>query len=396
MDKKIGNIIISSAFVGIIFVVFILFLFKSDGTVSDLESRKLAQKPLISWDALLNREYSKGYEEYINDQFPYRDRMLEGNAIVEKNLMLKNVVKNIYIADNGYFISPLYRPNAEAELKNFAQSVDNFSESIHIPVYFALAPNKSVVMKDQIPNYIKNYADEYTDFLLQNFKKVIPIDLRKTIKDHSISTQLYFYTDHHWKAQAAFYAYESIVEAIAKRDGRVGMPYSQKDFIFKENEKPFFGSEARRTTKVFATHADSVTIVEPKFNDKKLIVCYSRSCKQELYNKEILVNESIYANQYATYFNGDIPEGVVKNPNVPNGLKILILKDSYANAMIQFLSRNAQETRIVDLRHFKKMKVDYAQESIQEYIKKHNIDLVLFVHNINSVFTPDFVNFANK
>ncbi|MFK4998733.1 DHHW family protein [Bacillus sp. N9] len=71
----------------------------------------------------------------------------------------------------------------------------------------------------------------------------------------------------------------------------------------------------------------------------------------------------MYTNRYITYFDGDVPEGIIKNPNVKGNIKVLILKDSYANAMVQFIARSFSETRVMDLRHNKDL-------DIKDYIEK--------------------------
>lgn len=100
-------------------------------------------------------------------------------------------------------------------------------------------------------------------------------------------------------------------------------------------------------------------------------------------------------NQIKTRFITSSQFRIIRNFQNKNGLKLLILKDSYANPMFQFIANHFSETRIIDLQYFKNMKIDYSKGSVQEYVRAHDIDVVLYIYNINSIFDKAFINFNN-
>ena len=66
--------------------------------------------------------------------------------------------------------------------------------------------------------------------------------------------------------------------------------------------------------------------------------------------------------KYSVYLGGNRGVDVVKNADVTNGRKLLILKDSYANSMIPFLSTNFSEIHLIDLRYYNFNVYDYMKE----------------------------------
>ncbi|EOU2020608.1 hypothetical protein C4D31_09665, partial [Clostridium perfringens] len=58
------------------------------------------------------------------------------------------------------------------------------------------------------------------------------------------------------------------------------------------------------------------------------------------------------------------------------GKKLLIFKDSFANSMIPFLSKNFQEIHAVDLRSF--------SWKVSEYMKNTNFDEILILYNMEN------------
>jgi len=57
--------------------------------------------------------------------------------------------------------------------------------------------------------------------------------------------------------------------------------------------------------------------------------------------------------------------------------EILVIKDSYANSFIPFLTNHYNKVHVIDLRFY--------NTSITEYIKENNIENVLFLYNIQGI-----------
>lgn len=387
---KTKDLFIVVVFFGVIFFFAAAALLTDDRVSSQLEGRNLAGKPVKDPKEMVSGEYSKKYETYFSDQFPLRDRWIEGNAYIDRKLLAKDLIRGIYLNNDGYMITPINPPNSESSIKNINTKINDFSAELkkeNVKTYFALVPNKSTMMEKELPDYVESHANELTDQLLTGFSHdVNPIDFRQEMAEKlTREDNLYFYTDHHWKPKAAYYAYERVINEMSK-DFPELEPVGEDYFDWQEHPAPFYGSEARKTTEVNVEKPDTITVVKAKNESEPLTICYGGSCDKSLYDLSVLDAKDKYTNRYVTYMSGDVPEGIIKNPNVKNGLKVLILKDSYANPMIQFIARSFEETRLLDLRKHNNLDVN-------QYVLENGIDAVVFVHNINSiVVTPAFLN----
>ena len=67
-------------------------------------------------------------------------------------------------------------------------------------------------------------------------------------------------------------------------------------------------------------------------------------------------------------------------PNVANGKKLIVFKDSFANSVMQFLTLHYEEIAIVDLR--------YMNVPLSEYLDLSEYDQALFLYNVGT-FTGD-------
>lgn len=393
MKKRMADIVLVGFLLLFMFGFGIWSWVNPDEKFSTLENRNLSMRPDANLDNVKSGEYFKRFETYYNDQFSGREFFIEVNANVDKYLYQKDVIRSIYVHDDGYLINPV-NPETGLKTKEITDKVNDFASNLkkeNVDVYFALAPNKATLMEYKLPNYVIGRGNELSDTLMDNFSRdVNGIDLRSTIKPHLNEPNMYFYTDHHWKPKAAHYAYEKIINDMNKEHPEIGNPVPKEQYEWKEDPALFYGSDARKTTTSFVKYPDTLTIVKPKFKEKSYSICYRSSCGHDFYDMSYLEeDDNLYENRYRVYFSGDVGEGVITNPNSQNGEKVLILKDSYVNPMIQFVARNFSETRILDLRHYK-------QKSVYKYIKEHDIDSVLFVHNIDSLHvTPSFLDFDN-
>ena len=58
------------------------------------------------------------------------------------------------------------------------------------------------------------------------------------------------------------------------------------------------------------------------------------------------------ANKYLGYAGGDMDYAIIANPDVQNGRKLLVIKESFANAMLPFLAKSFEEVHVVDFRYY--------------------------------------------
>ena len=391
MAKKASQYIIAILFLSSLFIFGIWSLIDEDRVSSEMEGRTLEKRPDLNIDTLASGDYFSRFEDYYNDSFPLRNQWIETNSFVSHHVFGQSLFKNAYINEDGYMISPVNPNNTDKSIERINKKVNEFTANLkakQIPVYFALAPNKTTMMEHELPDYIVSNANKLSDELSKGFSETVNfLDLRSAIKPHMDEEDMYFYTDHHWKPKAAYYAYSEIIQALGEKLTNIGQPLPMSAYDWKEDTTPFYGSEARKVGKGNISKVDTITIVKKTSEENPLEISYRGKSNQPLFNEEILKKEDVYTNRYISYFSGDVPEGVIRNPNVKNGKRILILKDSYANAMVQFFPAHFEETRIVDLRHYKHM-------TVNDYIDKNDIDAVIFVHNINSILTtPQLLNF---
>ena len=80
---------------------------------------------------------------------------------------------------------------------------------------------------------------------------------------------------------------------------------------------------------------------------------------------------------YCTFMGGDAKITKVVTP-VRNGRKIMIMKDSFGNAIPGYLFYSFEEVHVIDFRYFKK--------NLKRYVADNGITDVVFANNIGHAY----------
>ncbi|MFA7550170.1 MAG: DHHW family protein, partial [Sedimentibacter sp.] len=244
MDKKnrisFLNIFI---FMSLIYIIAILnMLAPKNKTISEVENRALAQKPIFSMDNLLSGKYFRDFEDFFADHFFDREKLVKiskditslkgikrkeevflvdfdgqnvgGNEVSDEDVSEKpdntntegNTKGNLLILNDT--VMELYKFKEE-KAKMYSDMVNTVESKFgeDVKVYSLLAPIQIEFLNN---DKYKNLSDSQIDaikFVNDNFSdKIISVDAYTPIKEH-IDEYVYYRTDHHWTALGAYYAY---------------------------------------------------------------------------------------------------------------------------------------------------------------------------------------------
>ncbi|NMB08069.1 MAG: hypothetical protein GX981_06765, partial [Tissierellia bacterium] len=102
------------------------------------------------------------------------------------------------------------------------------------------------------------------------------------------------------------------------------------------------------------------------------------------YVEEMKKTNSIYCTEnlnkkdkYTVFLDGNHPYIKIKT-NFKKDRKLLIIKDSFANSFIPFLTGHFSEIHVIDPRYYK--------EDMVELIEKENIENILILYSVNTFF----------
>ena len=195
--------------------------------------------------------------------------------------------------------------------------------------------------------------------------KVKKVNIFNTLIDHN-DEYLYFRTDHHWTALAAYYGYEQFC-AVAGFD-----PVPLEDYTALEMGE-FKGSYYYNCNQSSRLTVDTVTAYDPPGNlEMKITTTEGNTFPWPVLTD---MSKSPDNSKYMTFLGGDRPLTVITNDDLPDGPNCVVIKDSFGNPFAPFLTQHYHNVYIVDYRTYSAMKLRY-------FVEYYEIDDVLFVESL--------------
>lgn len=200
------------------------------------------------------------------------------------------------------------------------------------------------------------------------------INILPTLRDHN-DEYLYFHTDHHWTARAAYYAYANFMNAKGITPKALS---SYKKSVFKR----FYGS-FYSTTELDSLMEDTCVAYHPA-SDTSMYFADSKGNKTPWRVIQDVSNWS-KSSKYNTFIGGDNAFTDITNNSISSGDNVLVIKESFGNAFVPFLVDHYKHTYVVDYRY-------YTAKKLKDFVNTYKIKDVIFINNIGATRSSSLVN----
>ena len=233
--------------------------------------------------------------------------------------------------------------------KNTAQKLNTFKEAVgeSVNVYIMPCPTQAAFYAPaKYAGSIKNHENCFNG-IRENLVGVKYVDTLAALSPHT-DEYIYLRTDFHWAALGAYYAAEELAKVA-------GTPFDNISTYVEKSANGFKGSLVNYAS-VLGNDPDTLFWYEP--TREHTVTYYSVSGFSNPITGRTLFAST---NGYTKFIYGDSYTTQIKS-NVNNGRKLLIVKDSYGNALAPFVLSSFEEVIIVDCREFKLNAVTFIQE----------------------------------
>ncbi len=339
-------------------------------------------------------DYKDALDDISVSNLSYHDQMMDVNSIKDNLLGTRVIHKDDAIvvkADSGSLISERLKVS-DTDIQSIVERISELksvAEDNGANFLYCAAPQKELY--EHGPENVVNYSkDNYLSFLFEMENKHIPyLDFSISLKNNGIpDNDIFYYTDHHWKAYSGFVATKALCEEL---ESRYGFTYN-KDYTYISHNTVetypnwFLGSRGKKVGTFFTWHgADNFDIITPNFQTSFV---ESQPIKNEerkgRFEETVLFMDNMekdyYHNiPYSTYSGGDFRLQIIKNNLNPDGEKILLIRDSFACVVAPFLALQTSELHILDMRDYEYYVGD--KLNVEEYIKEIRPDYVIVLYS---------------
>ena len=338
-------------------------LLAPDRAFSPVENRNLAQKPDFSWDRLFSGEFMKDFEAYVTDQFAGRDGWTALKAYAERALG-KRENNGVYICGDR-LIERFDEPDGRQLSSNLA-AVDRLAEQSGIEVYLMLVPSAAEIHAELLPEGAPNVGQKELLDALTARTQAVAADAYAALAAHR-DEYVFYRTDHHWTSLGACYGADALLRAM----GMEGV--TPEKWEKRTVSEEFFGTLWSSSGARYVS-PDSIDIYVPAEGIRVLSFENGEWTQKPLYDKAKLETKD----KYSMFLGGNQPLAVVKTG--AEGGRLLLLRDSYADSMVPFLTGSFSEIHLIDLRYYRM--------SISDYIRENDIGAAAVVYSLKN-FSED-------
>ena len=363
-----------AAFIAILVIVFVLNIIVKDKTYSDQENRVFQQFPSFSLDNYLAGRFESQLDNYASDQFAGRNLFIKIKSAADLSIgQLK--ANGVFKAKDSYLFEDIVYPDRKGEEADI-EALKAFKEKYKgKKMYFMLVPNAANILKEKLPAGVTTRdQNKDMDAFFTKAEKLgyKTIDVRDELNKAKDKTQVYYRTDHHWTTDGAYEAYLKAAKVMKLKSGVKYRSYVvKKDFAGTLYSKSGFTNGKNDAIKIYLPEGDKAlrSVIRYKDTKEKTTKYYvmENLDKKDAYTVFGGTNQSLFS---------------ISTPTKANR-NLLVVKDSYANCFIPFLTQDYRTITVVDPRYY--------YENIATVIKANDIDEVLFLYNANTFFSDNYM-----
>ena len=373
-QRKVQEQLVGIIFILTLFLFLIINVIVPDRKKSVQENRMLATKPKFRLSSLISGDYDEKFEAYMDDQFVGRDVWRKLKVTVDR-IGGSRLENGVYIGMNGQLLEQIEVAD-ENHLAANIKAIKSFSESqSKIPVRMMLVPDAANVLNHSLPALAK--PEDQTQMFSMVRKdlgdSVEWIDVSTELNQHK-TEKIYYKTDHHWTTLGAFYAFQAAAPSLGI-DGDLSGKY-----VSYTVSDSFNGMLASKSG-VNLGEKEQIDIYVPTEEDTDLIVDYVDEGKRStsLYDSSKLKEKD----QYTVFLGGN--SSLLDIRTVSTSTKrLLLVKDSFANSFIPFLTPYYREIVVVDPRYY--------SGTINDLMDSYRISEVLFLYSGNTFFKDNNIS----
>ena len=373
-QRKVQEQLVGIIFILILFLFLIINIIVPNKEKSVQENRMLATKPKFRLSSLISGDYDEKFEAYMDDQFVGRDMWRKLKVTVDR-ICGSRLENGVYIGRNGQLLEQIEVAD-ENHLAANIKAIKSFSESQKkIPVRMMLDPDAANVLNHSLPALAK--PEDQTQMF-----SMVRKDLGDSVEWIDVSTELnkhktekiYYKTDHHWTTLGAFYAFQAAAPSLGIEGDLSGK------YVSHAVSNSFNGMLASKSG-VNLGEKEQIDIYVPTEEDTDLIIDYVDEGKRStsLYDSSKLKEKD----QYTVFLGGN--SSLLDIRTVSTSTKrLLLVKDSFANSFIPFLTPYYREIVVVDPRYY--------SGTINDLMDSYRISEVLFLYSGNTFFKDNNIS----
>ena len=349
----------------IITTVFILMLAASaiafgrgnDGTNG--ENRALATPPPFNRNTVRSGEFMTGAEAYVNDHIAYRNELINisqqidtyrgiaspAGTIIRAGVDMGTGAQQVsdILVENG-IVTEMFKMDYQTA-DRFAAAINAYADALDgVNMYVGVIPTQ-LEFADPIYANLEDSQSAAIEYIYGQLNDDITrIDMRAALGNHT-DEYIYFRTDHHWTMLGAYYGYLALCDAAGMDAVDISDYGVHEKTDFHGYLSDFVSDKSLLDNPDVLEWYD----VDPSGKITNSMRAYEKDGSWHTYHTPIFYTER---NDYDFFLGADHPFAVYKNSELTNGKTILVISDSFINALAPWLMKTYSTVVLINPRSY--------------------------------------------
>lgn len=377
-DRWKQRITIYSFFVCIVGMV-ALFVIVPKEQISESERRRLATRPQLTVQGILDKSFMEDVEKYLLDHFPFREGFRRIKAQFSCHILKQKENNGIYVV--GGHASKLEYPLNEASVIRMADKLVSLKRQ-YFPdenTWYAVVPDKNFFLAES-NGYPSMDYERMLELLAQKLDSSGEafgyIDIAS-----GLSVEDYYVTDTHWRQEELPDTALRIGEAMGVNGYLNLQDTGFEKHVIKDFYGVYYGQAAlpmEPDTIIYLTSdtIDAATVWNLEKNiteDGQAVLPEDSAAVWEPVYQTKKTGQPLGFDQYDVFLGGAASLQIIKSPRADTDRRLIIFRDSFASSLAPLLLEAYSEITLIDLRYI-------STPLVGEYIDFEGAD-VLFLYN---------------
>lgn len=367
MHKKI-TILIFALIIVILPIITVVTAAPQTQPFSENENRYLARFPKLSFSTYEDKSFMNGFDSWISDRFIGREQWINVKNKTEAAIG-KTEISGVFTRNDR--MMQVWKSYDEDLVAKNINAINNFADRhSDLPMYFMLVPTSQEIYADTLPPNAQPLSQR--TFIRDVYAELPACN---TVDAYSLLSQnrdnyIYYRTDHHWTSLGAYLGYQALAEKLGYMsipENRFNIEHASNSFRGTLYSKTLDSSVTPDIIDFYTLSSGSPSLTLSVMNDDG--VTYKDY--DSLYFREYLDKKD----KYSSLLGSNTPLlTITTDLEEQNERSLLIFKDSYAHALIPFLTNHYSKITVLDMR--------YINTDIQQFVSLEEYDQVLFLYNV--------------
>lgn len=273
--------------------------------------------------------------------------------------------------------------------RSYAAALNRYADELSreaVQIYSLIAPTQGEFYMPPIGSAMGSEERAINTTYNNMSRRIKTVSVCDTMRNH-LDEEIYSRTDHHWAPLGAYYAAKAFAEAA-------GVPFLPLEAYSTDSVMDYVGTMVKFSgDNSIRSYPETFYYYKPAEGYSTEFITYTVSNGKTVGESEPhpeaffrkFPDGSMAA--YSTFMGGDTRTVKVWNTGGTPDRKLLIVKDSYGNAMAPCLFGSFEEVHVVDFRYY--------PHNLLDYVIDNDITDLLFVNCIELAFAGSTANRLN-